>query len=202
MNSRRPHFSGRLVGVFVHDGPEGVFSDPGEDLEPHLLKDRLLTLRRGRPFFRSLDREVPEEIGVFEAKDPPATEADAARCVAGGGVAEEELDDPEREPLLAHASPAAEEEDLGECGPREGAPECSYEPVASDEGFQAHGPACAARRAASRTASVKDVGSALPVPTRSKAVPWSGDVRGKGSPSVVLTPRPKASVLKTAIPTS
>ena len=139
---------------------------------------------------------------MFEAKNPPAAEANAARRFAGGGVAEEELGDPEREPLLAHASPAAEEEDLGECGPREGAPERSCEPVASDKGLQAHAPACAVRRTASRIASVKDVGSALPVPTRSNAVPWSGDVRGKGSPRVVLTPRPKARVLKTAIPTS
>ncbi len=38
-------------------------------------------------------------------------------------------------------------------------------------------------------------GRALPVPARSKAVPWSGEVRTNGSPSVTLTPRSKASVL-------
>src|SRR5262249_25122977 len=52
-----------------------------------------------------------------------------------------------------------------------------------------------ANLAASCRAAMKLVGRALPVPARAKAVPWSGDVRTKGSPSVTLTPRSKARVL-------
>ncbi len=44
-----------------------------------------------------------------------------------------------------------------------------------------------ASRAASRSAAIRLVGSALPVPAMSKAVPWSGDVRTNGSPRVTLT---------------
>ena len=45
----------------------------------------------------------------------------------------------------------------------------------------------AASRAASRSAAMRLVGSARPVPAMSKAVPWSGEVRTKGRPSVTLT---------------
>ena len=41
--------------------------------------------------------------------------------------------------------------------------------------------------AARRSAAARLDGSALPVPARSNAVPWSGDVRTKASPSVTLT---------------
>ena len=37
-------------------------------------------------------------------------------------------------------------------------------------------------------AAIRLDGSALPVPAMSSAVPWSGDVRTKGNPSVILTP--------------
>ncbi len=52
------------------------------------------------------------------------------------------------------------------------------------------------RSAASRRAAMKLVGRALPVPARANAVPWSGEVRTNGRPSVTLTPRSKASVLR------
>src|SRR5580700_3578880 len=52
-----------------------------------------------------------------------------------------------------------------------------------------------ASRAASRSAATRLVGSARPVPAISKAVPWSGEVRTKGRPSVTLTAWSKASVL-------
>ena len=45
----------------------------------------------------------------------------------------------------------------------------------------------AASRAASRSAAIRLAGSALPVPAMSKAVPWSGEVRTNGRPSVTLT---------------
>jgi len=59
-----------------------------------------------------------------------------------------------------------------------------------------------ASRTARRNASIMEEGSAVPEPAMSKAVPWSGDVRTKGRPMVVLTPRRKAAVLKAAMPTS
>ena len=43
--------------------------------------------------------------------------------------------------------------------------------------------------AASRSAAIRLSGRAMPVPAMSKAVPWSGEVRTKGRPSVTLTPR-------------
>ena len=43
--------------------------------------------------------------------------------------------------------------------------------------------------AASWRAAIKLAGSAMPLPAMSYAVPWSGDVRTIGSPSVTLTPR-------------
>jgi hypothetical protein len=45
-------------------------------------------------------------------------------------------------------------------------------------------------------------GSARPVPAMSKAVPWSGDVRGNGNPSVTFTARPNAATLIAVMPTS
>src|SRR4029077_5915273 len=48
-------------------------------------------------------------------------------------------------------------------------------------------------RAASRTASIRLEGSAIPRPAMSKAVPWSTEVRMIGRPSVTLTARPKAT---------
>src|SRR5262249_44513836 len=60
-------------------------------------------------------------------------------------------------------------------------------------------PTAAMRRAAMRcaipSAASRLEGEALPVPAMSKAVPWSGDVRTKGRPSVTLTPRSNANVL-------
>ncbi len=46
----------------------------------------------------------------------------------------------------------------------------------------------AASRSAMRMAAARLDASARPLPARSKAVPWSGLVRTKGSPSVTLTP--------------
>ena len=43
---------------------------------------------------------------------------------------------------------------------------------------------------------IRASGRALPLPAMSKAVPWSGEVRMKGRPSVTFTPSSKASVLK------
>ena len=45
----------------------------------------------------------------------------------------------------------------------------------------------AANRAARRSAAIRLVGSARPVPAMSNAVPWSGEVRTSGRPSVTLT---------------
>src|SRR6185312_10838578 len=53
----------------------------------------------------------------------------------------------------------------------------------------------AAIRAASRSAAARLDGLALPVPARSKAVPWSGEVRMNGRPSVTLTASSNARVL-------
>ena len=52
-----------------------------------------------------------------------------------------------------------------------------------------------ASRLASRSAAIKELGSARPWPAMSNAVPWSGLVRTNGRPSVRLTARSKASVL-------
>ena len=51
------------------------------------------------------------------------------------------------------------------------------------------GAAASSRRAAPRacSAAIRLDGSAVPVPAMSKAVPWSGEVRTKGRPSVTLT---------------
>src|SRR5690606_2282589 len=48
---------------------------------------------------------------------------------------------------------------------------------------------------AMRSAAMTLAASAMPRPAISKAVPWSGDVRTKGSPSVTLTPPAKSRVL-------
>src|SRR6185312_6164503 len=50
-------------------------------------------------------------------------------------------------------------------------------------------------RAASRRAATRLAALARPVPAMSKAVPWSGEVRMNGNPSVTLTASSKASVL-------
>src|SRR5690606_10833659 len=59
-----------------------------------------------------------------------------------------------------------------------------------------------ASRAARTSASIMEPGSAMPRPAMSNAVPWSGEVRTNGSPTVTFTPLPKAAVLNAAIPTS
>src|SRR5690606_823722 len=59
-----------------------------------------------------------------------------------------------------------------------------------------------ARSVASWSAAIMLEGSARPVPAMSSAVPWSGEVRTKGSPRVTLTPRPKDATLIAVIPTS
>ena len=53
------------------------------------------------------------------------------------------------------------------------------------------------RRAGAASAQRGDqaAGLATPLPAMSKAVPWSGEVRMNGRPSVTLTPASKASVL-------
>jgi hypothetical protein len=45
-------------------------------------------------------------------------------------------------------------------------------------------------------------GSARSWPAMSSAVPWSGDVRGKGRPSVTFTALPNEATLIAVIPTS
>ncbi len=60
---------------------------------------------------------------------------------------------------------------------------------------RAHAGCVAAMRAASRNAAIRLDGLALPVPAMSKAVPWSGEVRMNGNPSVTLTASSNASVL-------
>src|SRR5262249_36422881 len=50
--------------------------------------------------------------------------------------------------------------------------------------------------AASLTASTRLPGSATPLPTMSKAVPWSTDVRMIGSPTVRFTQLPKATIFR------
>ena len=45
-----------------------------------------------------------------------------------------------------------------------------------------------------RSAAIRLSGFAWPLPAMSKAVPWSGEVRMKGRPSVTLTASSKASV--------
>ena len=57
------------------------------------------------------------------------------------------------------------------------------------------GEAHALSRAARSSAATRLVQSASPRPAMSKAVPWSGEVRTKGRPSVTFTPSSKASVL-------
>src|SRR5690606_5025146 len=52
-----------------------------------------------------------------------------------------------------------------------------------------------ARRAARRSASIRLRGLAVPLPASGSAVPWSGEVRTKGRPSVTFTPSSKARVL-------
>ena len=59
-----------------------------------------------------------------------------------------------------------------------------------------------ARRLASCTAAARLAGSARPVPARSSAVPWSGEVRSSGRPSVTLTVRSKPACLITGRPWS
>ncbi len=51
-------------------------------------------------------------------------------------------------------------------------------------------------------ASIIDEASALPCPAMSSAVPWSGEVRGNGSPSVTFTALPKLATLIAVMPTS
>ena len=50
-------------------------------------------------------------------------------------------------------------------------------------------------RSASLSAAIRLAGLATPFPAMSNAVPWSGEVRTNGRPSVTLTPSSKASVL-------
>src|SRR3546814_12152066 len=49
--------------------------------------------------------------------------------------------------------------------------------------------------AATSMAAIMAPGLASPFPAMSKAVPWSGEVRTMGRPSVLLTPSSKRSVL-------
>ena len=61
-----------------------------------------------------------------------------------------------------------------------------------------HAPPCAARPclAASRSAAIRLLGSARPLPAMSNAVPWSGEVRTIGRPSVTFTPSPNVQRLQ------
>ena len=63
---------------------------------------------------------------------------------------------------------------------------CAHASAAA--GFRCLRASAAASRAASFSAAIRLDGSARPVPAMSKAVPWSGEVRTNGRPSVVLTP--------------
>ena len=60
---------------------------------------------------------------------------------------------------------------------------------------RAHAGRAAAMRAASRSAAIRLDGLARPLPAMSNAVPWSGEVRMNGSPSVTLTASSNAMVL-------
>src|SRR4051794_9390424 len=60
---------------------------------------------------------------------------------------------------------------------------------------RAHAGLVAAMRAARRNAAIRLDGLARPVPAMSNAVPWSGEVRMNGKPSVTLTASSNASVL-------
>ena len=62
---------------------------------------------------------------------------------------------------------------------------CAHERAAA--GVRCLRASAAASRAASFKAATRLDGSALPVPAMSKAVPWSGEVRTNGRPSVTLT---------------
>ena len=64
-------------------------------------------------------REEPTEIGVRELQRVAAGDAGAARAIPVGR-ADEELADPEREPLLAHAARAVEEQAGGQAAARDG----------------------------------------------------------------------------------
>src|SRR5690606_24657249 len=71
------------------------------------------------------------------------------------------------------------------------------EPVRGDHFAQRRKRHAAARRAAIspavRIAAIVALALALPEPAMPKAVPWSGEVRTTGSPSVMLTPWSKSS---------
>ena len=84
----------------------------------------------------------------------------------------------------------------GEGGRAQGERGRGYELSAVRPGFP-----LASRSAISRAARMLDA-SAFPVPAMSSAVPWSGEVRGKGRPSVTFTARPNAATLIAVIPTS
>ena len=58
----------------------------------------------------------------------------------------------------------------------------------------------AASSRASRVAAIRLPALAWPVPARSKAVPWSTEVRIKGSPRVILMASPKPAYLSTGRP--
>ena len=49
---------------------------------------------------------------------------------------------------------------------------------------------------------MKLAGSAIPRPAMSSAVPWSGEVRGNGRPSVTFTAEPNDATLMAVMPTS
>ena len=66
----------------------------------------------------------------------------------------------------------------------------------------AQGRRAAQSSTASRTAARRLPASARPVPARSRAVPWSTEVRTIGSPSVTFTPWPNAARLSTGRPWS
>ena len=63
-------------------------------------------------------------------------------------------------------------------------------------------PQVLANELASATAATRLPTSALPVPARSSAVPWSTEVRMMGSPSVTFTPAPKPTCFSTGRPWS
>ena len=76
VSNRREVDPARPVG---RDGAEGVSADLREDVEAGLLEERLFPFAGRSALLGALDREVPEEIRVFKAKDAPAPEALATR---------------------------------------------------------------------------------------------------------------------------
>src|SRR5690606_7582950 len=161
---------GAVLGAFRQLGDAGFLERCGELLRPGGA-------------LRPRQREEPLEVRVLEPEREPAVLAGAAGLLSRGRLAEEELAEPEAEPLLADAGGAVEEDGSGQL-----AAQCGAGEELAGRLVPAHGGQAAHRPGLLRSHSNGSVGSGLPPATGTRT--WNsmwGPSGVRSPPTVPIT---------------